>query len=68
MEGHVGDREHHPQRLRGTDTGGLGDRRAQVRGQEWWPPARREEVRALQERQGIILQAVGSHSQSWSGD
>lgn len=50
MEGHVGDREHHPQRLRGTDTGGMEDRRAQVGGQEWWPPAQREEVRALQER------------------
>ena len=55
MEGHVGDREHHPQRLRGTDTGGLEDRRAQVRGQEWWPPAWREEVRALQERHRALF-------------
>lgn len=68
MEGHVEDREHHLQRLRGRDTGGLEDRSAQVGGQEWRPRVWREEVRALQEREGFILQAVGSHRQSWSSD
>ena len=61
MEGHVEDREHHLQRLRGRDTGGLEDRSAQVGGQEWWPRVWREEVRALQEREGFILQGFAAN-------
>lgn len=69
MEGQVEEREHHLQRLRGTDKQGLEDRSAQVGGREqrlqaWW-----EGIGAnVLKNWGFILQAMGSHGGLGAGD